>query len=168
MMVPWTAPMKVVEASPAATATNQGRLNGGAIRKAETTAPTPATKPTERSISPSSRTKISAMPRSTKTAPCTKRLVRLSADRNTWTCNWKMTTIATSPPRMGRTPLSPLRTRFTQARRYSPKVLAISSGEAASSASRAAAPETVSSAAGLSPSRGEGGVELGICACAIC
>jgi hypothetical protein len=62
---------------------------------------------------------------------CTSRLTMLPADRNLDSCTWKTTTIRTRPARMGRTPLSPLRIRTIQARRYSPSELARTSGAAA-------------------------------------
>src|ERR1035437_5917517 len=66
-------------------------------------------------------THTSAMPSSTKTEPCTSRLVRFPADRNTELWTWKMTTRMTRPPRTGSTPLSPLRMRFAHAQAYSPR-----------------------------------------------
>src|SRR5260370_23004521 len=120
----------------------------------------PALKPTDRSISPSSRTKTSAMPSRTNGAPCTSRLTRLPAERKSEFRTWKKMTIAIRPRTTGSAPLSPLLTRLSQMRAYSPTESAISSGAPAIAAlSIAASPASGSSATitGASPSAGSCG-----------
>src|SRR5438105_1767753 len=74
------------------------------------------------------------------TALCWKRFTRFPADRNTW-CGliaWKTTTMRMRPAMTGSTPLSPPLSRATQARRYSPRDWATSSGGTSTSAPSAA------------------------------
>ena len=75
--------------------------------------------------------KISAAPNRMKTAAWTNRLTRLPADRNFDCSIWKKMTITTSPTRIGSAPLSPLRIRRPQARKYSPSESARTSGATA-------------------------------------
>jgi hypothetical protein len=82
-----------------------------------TTAPQAAVKPAARSMSPSSSTKISAMPSVMMNADCAIRLTRLPADRNSEFFAWKKMTIAIRPMMTGSAPLSPLRTRRPMMRR---------------------------------------------------
>ena len=58
------------------------------------------------------------------------RLTRLPADRNSEFFTWKKMTIAIRPTMTGSAPLSPLRIRLAQMRRYSPTESAISSADA--------------------------------------
>src|ERR1039457_2777819 len=92
----------------------------------------------DRSISPSSRTKTSAMPSKMNGTPWIIRLTRLPAARNSELRTWKNMTSGTRPTMMGSAPLSPFLTRLIQMRAYSPTELAISSGAPATAASSAA------------------------------
>src|ERR1035441_8437019 len=75
------------------------------------------------------------MPSRTNGAPCTIRLTRLPAERKSEFRVWKKITIAIRPTMIGSAPLSPLLTRFTQIRAYSPIESATSSGAPAIPAS---------------------------------
>src|SRR5258708_5130176 len=92
----------------------------GCTSLATTAALIAMTRPTERSISPRSRAKISAIASTMYTVLCSKRLTRFSGDRNFGFAIWKLTATTTIPRTTGRTPLSPLRTRSDQARRHWP------------------------------------------------
>ena len=81
------------------------------------TAPRPATNPTERSISPSSRTKTSPIASRLKTAAWTSRLTRLPAVRNFESRDSKRIEIRISPATTGRIPLSPALTRASDERK---------------------------------------------------
>src|SRR5690348_5600158 len=83
-------------------------------------APHAPTKPTERSISPRTRAKPSAIARTMITALCWKRFTRLTADRNTWfgLMVQNTTTMAIIATMTGRTPLSPALMRDPHARTY--------------------------------------------------
>ena len=123
--VPWTAPNTAQKSSPPAIAAHHGQLAvSGCTSWTVIAAPQAPTNPTERSISPSTRTKASAIARTMNTALCWKRFTRLVGDRKTWlglmiSKTAMITTIATIT---GRTPLSPARMRTPQALRYSPRV----------------------------------------------
>ena len=80
------------------------------------TAPIAAVYPAARSISPSSSTKISAMPSVMMNAACSMRLTKLRGVMNTGLLTQKKMTMAIRPTMTGRAPLSPLRTRRTQIR----------------------------------------------------
>ncbi len=81
------------------------------------TAPQAAVKPAARSMSPSSSTKISAMPSVMMNADCAIRLTRLPADRNSEFFTWKMITMTIRPTMTGSAPLSPERIRLPTIRR---------------------------------------------------
>ncbi len=102
------------------------------------TPPRPATNPTERSISPSSRTKTSPIASRLKTAAWTSRLTRLPAVRNFESRDSKRIEIRISPAMTGRTPLSPALILASEALKYSPTESAVISAGTASSAWRAA------------------------------
>src|SRR5690348_9689723 len=93
-------------------------------------APHAPTKPTERSISPRTRAKPSAIARTMITALCWKRFTRLTADRNTWfgLMVQNTATIAIIATMTGRTPLSPALIRDPHARTYSLSDCATSAG----------------------------------------
>src|SRR5215472_1906009 len=147
------APMPQHAASPAMIAAHQGHfVVDGCTSCTAMTAPTAATYPTERSISPSSRTNPSAMARTMKTALCWNRLTRLPAERKT--CSglmaWKTTMMTSRPPMTGSSPLSPPRTRAHQPWRYSPRFWAtIPGGTSTAAASGAAVGSACRSGASL-------------------
>src|SRR5690242_1466012 len=93
-------------------------------------APHAPTKPTERSISPRTKAKPSAIARTMITALCWKRFTRLTAERKTWfgLMVQNTTTIAIIATMTGRTPLSPALMRDAHARTYSPSDWATSAG----------------------------------------
>ncbi len=76
-------------------------------------APHAPTNPIDRSISPRTSAKPSAMARTMITALCWKRLTRLTAERKTWfgLIVQNTTTMATMATTTGSTPLSPARMR---------------------------------------------------------
>ena len=81
------------------------------------TAAQAAVNPAARSMSPSSSTKISAMPRVMMNADWAIRLTRLPADRNSELFTWKKITMTIRPTMTGSAPLSPERTRLPTIRR---------------------------------------------------
>ena len=131
MIVPWRRPTAAVLRSAARIAAHHGHPVLRCTSSAATMPPMPATKPIERSISPSSRANTSPIASSMKTAPCTSRLTRLPAERNCGFAIWKMMQMTTRLAATGRRPLSPALIRATQARRYSPRELARISGATA-------------------------------------
>ncbi len=135
MMMPSNPAKAALNASPVTTASHRGRFEESI--QSVITAPRAALYPTDRSISPSSSTKTSAMPNVTMNAAWVMRLTRLPADRNSELRTWKYTTITIRPMTTGSAPLSPPRTRRHQICAYSPSELAIRSGLAV--AARAAA-----------------------------
>ena len=133
--VPCIAPTPALTTRAATMATHQGHPSPlGCTRSAATTADNAMTRPTERSISPRSRGKISAMASTMYTALCSMRLTRFRGDRNFESRIWKATATTTMARTTGSTPLSPLRTRSHHARRYCPRESAISSGGISASA----------------------------------
>ena len=110
----------------------------GCTSSATTTLLSPMTRPTERSISPRSRAKISAIANSMYILLCSKRLTRFCADRNFEFAIWKLMATTTMARTTGRTPLLPPRTRAHEARRYWPSDWATSSGGTSAAASWAA------------------------------
>ena len=76
-----------------------------------------ATKPTDRSISPSNSTKTSAIASRLNTAAWTSRLTRLPAVRKLLFSDWNRIEISSSPPTTGSTPLSPALIRASEVRR---------------------------------------------------
>ena len=127
--VPWMAPTAAQASNVAMIAAHHGQFAPvGCTSSATTTLPSPMTRPTDRSISPRSRTKISAIASSMYTVLCSKRLTRFSADRNFEFAIWKPTATTTRPRITGRTPLLPPRTRSHEARTYSPSDWAMQLG----------------------------------------
>ena len=119
--VPWMAPNAAQASSVTMIAAHHGQFAPvGCTSSATTTLPSPMTRPTDRSISPSSRAKISAIASSMYTVLCSKRLTRFCADRNFEFAIWKPTATTTRPRTTGRTPLLPPRTRSHEARKYWP------------------------------------------------
>src|SRR5256886_11534570 len=86
-------------------------------------------------------TKISPIARTMKTALCWNRLTRFPAERKTlWgLIAWKTIVMMSRARMTGRTPLSPLRMRVSQARNHSPRDWATSSGGTSRVAASAAA-----------------------------
>src|SRR5215472_4578892 len=82
---------------------------------------------------------------------CSNRLTRFSGDRNVGFAIWKLTATTTMARTTGRTPLSPLRTRSHQARRYWPSDWARSSGGTSAAAASGAAVRSVAIAASAVP-----------------
>ena len=123
----------------------------GCTSSATTTLLSAMTRPTERSISPRSRAKISAMASTMYTVLCSKRLTRFSDDRNFEFAIWKLTATTTMPRTTGRTPLSPPRTRSHQARRYWPSDWARSSGGTSAAAASGAAVGSITAVASAIP-----------------
>ena len=80
------------------------------------TAAQAAVYPAARSMSPSSRTKISAMPSVMMNADCVMRLTRLRCVMNAGLFHQKKMTITIRPTMTGSAPLSPLRTRLARIR----------------------------------------------------
>ncbi len=103
--------MKALDARPTRIATGQGSVYAA---HRQMVAPMAALKPTDRSISPSSSTKISAMPSRMNGTLWIIRLTRLPADRNSEFLTWKKITTATRPRMIGSAPLSPFLTRRHQ------------------------------------------------------
>src|SRR5207302_4777769 len=95
----------------------------------------------ERSISPRRMTKSSPIASTMKTALCWNRLTRFPAERKTLPglIAWKTIVMMTRARMTGRTPLSPLRIRVSQARNHSPNDWATSSGGTSRVAASAAA-----------------------------
>src|SRR6516164_7289855 len=137
---PWMAPTAEQASNAAMIAAHHGQLGPiGCTSWATTTLPNPMTRPTERSISPRRRAKISAIASNMYTVLCSKRLTRFCGDRNFGFATWKLTATTTMASTTGRTPLSPLRTRSHQARRYWPSDWARSSGGTSATAAWGAA-----------------------------
>src|SRR5215831_4797715 len=151
--VPWRAPNTPQQTSPARMAAHQGQL---CTSLKAITPPISATAPTERSISPRSRTTVSAIASTMYTVLSPKIYTRLLGRRKA--CSGviisKTTPTTTMARTTGRTPLSPLRSRSHQARRYWPSDWARSSGGTSAAASGAA----VRSSAGVSPGSAVTGV----------
>ena len=127
--VPWMKPTAAQASNVTMIAAHHGQFAPlGCTSSATTTLPSPMTRPTDRSISPSSRAKISAIASSMYTVLCSNRLTRFCADRNFEFAIWKPTATTTRPRITGSTPLLPLRTWSSEARRYWPSDLATSSG----------------------------------------
>ena len=126
--VPWMTPTAAQASSVTMIAAHHGQFAPvGWTSSATMTLPSPMTRPTDRSISPRSRAKISAIASSMYTVLCSKRLTRFCADRNFEFAIWKPTATTTRPRITGRTPLSPPRTRSQEARMYWPSVWAVGS-----------------------------------------
>src|ERR1039458_510121 len=141
--VPCTAPIKAQARRATMMAAHHGQFVVlGCTSCTAITAPTGPTKPMERSISPSSRAKISAIARTMNTALCRKRFTMLPAERKTW-CGliaWKTMMVAINASTTGSAPLSPLLTRTIWPCRYSPSDCAtIPGGTREAAASGAAA-----------------------------
>src|ERR1700677_2182230 len=108
------------------------------------------------------RAKNSAAPNITYSADWMNRLTRLPALRNLDCSIWKKITIATRPRRIGPTPDSPLRIRRPQATKYSFRLVATTSGDAASAIASAwavavssvATPPSAGSCVGIGGSSG--------------
>src|SRR5215831_4176501 len=145
---PWMVPTAEQASNAAMIATHHGQLGPvGCTSSATTTLPNAMTRPTERSISPRSRAKISAIASTMYTALCSNRLTKFCGDRNVGFAIWKLTATTTMARTTGRTPLSPLRTRSHQARRYWPSDWARSSGGTSAAAASGAAVRSVATAA---------------------
>src|SRR6516162_4683128 len=144
--VPWREPNRPQTTSAASMAAHHGQPGPGCTSLKAITPPISATAPTERSISAMSRTTVSAIASTMYTVLSPKIYTRLLGRRKAcWgVMIWKTTATTTMARSTGRTPLSPLRTRSHQARRYWPSDWAVSSRTSAA-ASRAA----VRSAAGV-------------------
>ena len=127
-MIPCSAPYRAHAASATRTAAHHG--SPSATIHSATTAPQAAVKPAARSMSPSSSTKISAMPSVMMNADCSSRLTRFCAERNSEFLIWKKITTATRPMMTGSAPLSPERIRRKTIRTYSPIELASRSADA--------------------------------------
>src|SRR5579863_4526213 len=100
------------------TANHQG--SPSAIIHREMTAAQAAVNPAARSMSPSSSTKISAMPSVMMNADWVMRLTRLRGVMNAGLFSQKKMTMTARPAMTGSAPLSPLRTRLARIRTYSP------------------------------------------------
>src|SRR5262252_2336256 len=149
---PWMAPTAEHASNAAMIATHHGQLRPvGCTSSATTTLPKAMTRPTERSISPRSRAKISAIASTMYMVLCSNRLTRFCGDRNAGFAIWKLTATTTMARTTGRTPLSPLRTRSHQARRYWPSDWARSSGGTSAAAASGAAVRSVAIAASAVP-----------------
>src|SRR6516164_1610653 len=149
---PCMAPTAAQASSAAMIAAHHGQLRlVGCTSSATTTLPNAMTRPTERSISPSSRAKISAIASTMYTVLCSNRLTRFCADRNAGFATWKLTATTAMARTTGRTPLSPLRTRSHQARRYWPSDWASTSGGTSAAAASGAAVRSVAIAASAVP-----------------
>ena len=126
---PWMAPTAQQASNVTMIAAHHGQFAAvGCTSSATTTLPSPMTRPTDRSISPRSRAKISAIASSMYIELCSKRLTRFCADRNFEFAIWKLTATTTMARTTGRTPLLPARTRAHEARKYWPRDWATSSG----------------------------------------
>src|ERR1700729_3953216 len=137
---PWMAPNPEQASNATMIAAHHGQSAPlGCTSLATTTLLSAMTKPTERSISARSRAKISAIASTMYTVLCSKRLTRFCDDRNFEFAIWKLTATTTMARTTGRTPLSPLRTRSHQARRYWPSDWARSSGGTSAVATSGAA-----------------------------
>ena len=88
----------------------------GSMSSAVSTPPTPLTKPTDRSISPSSRTKTMPMPMTAKAAIWTMRLTKFPAVRKRSFWDWKTIAMMIRPTMIGSEPSSPERTPAHQRR----------------------------------------------------
>src|SRR6516164_1913456 len=154
--VPWREPNRPQTTSAASMAAHHGQPAPGCTSLKAITPPISATAPTERSISPRSRTTVSAIASTMYTVLSPKINTRLLGRRKA--CSGVMiskTTPTTTMARTtGRTPLSPLRSRSHQARRYWPSDWARSSDGTSAAASGAA----VRSSAGVSPGSAVTGV----------
>ncbi len=148
MIVPCSTPMPAQARSAAGIAAYQGQPWAGLARSAMITPPRPATNPTERSISPRSRTKTCPIASRLKTAAWTSRLTRLPAVRKFESRDWNRIEIRIIPAMTGRTPLSPALTLASEVRRYSPTEPAAISAGTASSAWRAASSVWASASGG--------------------
>src|ERR1700678_2403792 len=102
----------------------------------------------DRSISPSSSTKTSAMPSATSQPAWVIRLTRLAADRNWPLRIWKYATMTPRPMTTGSAPLFPPRTRVHQIFAYSPSESAMTSGAAAPATPNADALDSTASDGG--------------------
>src|SRR5215472_1480239 len=151
--VPWRAPNTPQQTSAASMAAHHGQPAPGRCTSLKAiTPPMSATAPTERSISPRSRTTVSAIASTMYTVLSPKIYTRLLGRRKAcWGEMISKTTPTTTMARTtGRTPLSPLRSRSHQARRYWPSDWARSSGGTSAAASGAAVRSTAVPA-GVSP-----------------
>src|SRR5215469_9133838 len=149
---PWMAPTAEQASNATMIAAHHGQLGPvGCTSSATTTLPNTMTRPTERSISPRSKAKISAIASTMYTVLCSKRLTRFCADRNFGFAIWKLTETTTMARTTGRTPLLPLRTRSHQALRYWPSDWARSSGGTSASATLRAAVGSAAIAASAVP-----------------
>ena len=106
---PISIPTTPEASRPRMIATHQGKLYGGAASSAMIAPAMPALYPTDRSISPSRSTQISAKPRTMIAAAWVSRFARFWLERNSESLNWKYATRSTRPTRTGSTPLSPVR-----------------------------------------------------------
>ena len=150
--VPWMAPTAAQASSATMIAAHHGQSAPvGCTSSATTTLPSTMTRPTERSISPRSRAKISAIASTMYTVLCSKRLTRFCGDRNFEFAIWKLMATTTMARTTGRTPLLPLRTRSHQPRRYSPSDSARSSGGTSAAATSGAAVRSTTVPVGASP-----------------
>src|SRR5215472_3437307 len=155
--VPWMAPNAAQASNATMIAAHHGQSAPlGCTSSATMTLPSPMTRPTERSISPRSRAKISAIASNMYMLLCSNRLTRFSGDRNFGFATWKLTATTTMARTTGRTPLSPPRTRSHQARRYWPSDWARSSGGTSAAATSGAAVRSTTipasaASAGVSP-----------------
>ncbi len=123
--VPWIAPMNPQQSSETRIASHHGQAGPGSCCTSlnAIVPPSSATDPMERSISPRSSTEISAVARTMYTVLRAKMYTRLLGRRYAFSGVMISKTTATMmmPKRTGRTPLSPLRMRCSQARRYWPR-----------------------------------------------
>ena len=118
---PWMAPNAAQASKVTMIAAHHGKSAPvGCTSSATTTLLSAMTRPTDRSISPRSRAKISPIASSMYTVLCSKRLTRFCEDRNLPFAIWKTTATTTMARTTGRTPLLPPRTRPHQARKYWP------------------------------------------------
>jgi len=85
-------------------------------------AATPPVKPADRSISPSSSTKIRPMAVSVNCAPCWNMLAKLNREANRLLETATMMTTISRPRTAGSAPMPPPRTRAMYSRMYPPKV----------------------------------------------
>src|SRR5215471_4953583 len=150
LSVPWRAPNTPQMTSAASMAAHHGQPVPGCTSLKAITPPISATAPTERSISPRSRTTVSATASTMYTVLSPKIYTRLLGRRKAcWgVMIWKVMATTTIASSTGRTPLSPLRTRSHQARRYWPSDWATSSGGTSAAAWGAAVRSTAAPAGG--------------------
>ena len=124
MITPCSRPMPMPAAS--ATTSAAGQPNtlwlSGKVSRATSTPATPLTKPTDRSISPSSSTNTIPMPMVAKAAAWTMRLTKLPAVRKFEFWVWKTIAMMISPTTIGSEPSSPDLTPTHQPRAYSARL----------------------------------------------